>query len=162
MAKEIERKFLLSTTDLRFLAAYPSTPITQGYLHGSGMTSRVRIAGDQAFLTLKGKAQDLERDEWEYPIPLDDAKDMLDKHALGMLVHKMRYRVPVGAHVWEVDVFGGHMDGLVVAEVELSSANEAFVKPSWAGKEVTYEKGFSNKSMALRPRKPLTLVKRAA
>lgn len=162
MAHEIERKFLLVNDDLQFLKSHPSIAIVQGYLHESGMTSRVRIAGDQAYLTLKGKAVGLVRDEFEYPIPLADAQEMLEKHTIGQLIHKTRYAVLVGDHVWEVDVFEGHMAGLVVAEIELSAADETFVKPSWAGREVTNEKGFSNKSMALRPRSPLALVKRVA
>lgn len=162
MAKEIERKFLLSTTDLSFLQAYPSTRIVQGYLHESGMTSRVRIAGDEGFLTLKGKAKGLVRDEWEYSIPKDEAEEILAKHAVGRLIHKTRYAVPFGGHTWEVDVFEQELKGLVVAEIELAHAAERFQRPHWVGVEVTLNKAFTNKNLAQAKRKPLALAYAAA
>lgn len=158
MAKEIERKFLLSTADLSFLKAYPGTTIVQGYLHESGMTSRVRIAGDEAFLTLKGKAQGLVRDEYEYPIPRADAEEILMKHAIGKLIYKTRYAIPAGAHTWEVDVFEGDLKGLVIAEIELAGAAEAFQKPRWVGTEVSHDKAYTNKNLAHAKRKPLTIA----
>lgn len=162
MAKEIERKYLLATQDLSFLKDYIGVPIVQGYLHESGMTSRVRIAGDQAFLTLKGKAQGLSKDEYEYPIPMADAREMLEKHTVGRLVTKTRYSIPAGPHIWEVDVFSGHLSGLIVAEIELTAESELFDAPQWVGQEVSHNKAFKNKKLALAARAPLTLVSRAA
>lgn len=158
MAKEIERKFLLSTTDLSFLKAFPAIAIVQGYLHESGMTSRVRIAGDQAFLTLKGKADGLVRDEWEYPIPRTDAEEILRKHAIGNLIHKTRYVIPAGVHAWEVDVFEGNLKGLVIAEIELARADDVFDKPCWVGVEVSHNKAYTNKNLAYAKRKPLAIA----
>lgn len=162
MAKEIERKFLLSTTDLRFLKAYPSIAIVQGYLHESGMTSRVRIAGDNAFLTLKGKAQGISRDEYELPMPLQMAQELLAKQAIGRLVYKTRYAIPAGPHTWEVDVFERELAGLVVAEIELRHESDVFEKPSWVGLEVSHNKAYTNKNLAQAKRKPLALVPLAA
>lgn len=163
MAKEIERKFLLSTSNLNFLKAYAGTTIVQGYLHESGMTSRVRIAGDQAFLTLKGKAEGLVRDEWEFPIPRADAEEILMKQAIGRLIYKTRYAIPAGAHTWEVDVFEGDLKGLVIAEIELGHADDAFQKPSWVGTEVSHNKAYTNKNLAHAKRKPLAIaIPRAA
>lgn len=162
MAIEIERKFLLSTQDLGFLSGFTGTPIVQGYLHSEGMTSRVRIAGASAFLTLKGKAKGLQRPEFEYPIPMGDAKELLQAHAVSRLVTKTRYCIPVSRHVWEVDVFSGHLKGLVVAEIELSSKFETFDKPDWVGLEVTKNKAFTNKNLAQAKRPPLVEVLQAA
>lgn len=162
MAIEIERKFLLATQDLAFLTDYVGTPIVQGYLHDEGMTSRVRIAGDTAYLTLKGKARGLARPEFEYPIPLADAKELLSNHVVGRLITKTRYRIPAGRHIWEVDVFSGHLKGLVVAEIELTNETEKFRKPRWVGIEVTKNKAFTNKSLAMGKRIPLVPVAQAA
>lgn len=162
MAIEIERKFLLATQDLSFLADYVGTPIVQGYLHSEGMTSRVRIAGAAAYLTLKGKAKGLKRPEFEYPIPMADAKELLQAHAISRLVTKTRYCIPVGHHVWEVDVFSGHLQGLVIAEIELSSEMEEFDRPAWLGLEVTGNKAFTNKNLAQAKRAPLVEVLQAA
>ena len=157
MAKEIERKFLLATPDLSFLKPYAGTTIIQGYLHESGMTSRVRIAGDAAFLTLKGKAEGLVRDEWEFPIPRADAEEILMKQAIGKLIYKTRYAIPAGAHTWEVDVFEGDLKGLVVAEIELVQADDVFDMPSWVGTEVSHDKAYTNKNLARAKRKPLAI-----
>ena len=152
MAIEIERKFLLKTDSLKFLEGCQSVPVIQGYLHENGMTSRVRIMGRRAFLTLKGKAKGCSRPEFEYSIPLADAKELLSTHVQSELVTKVRYYVPHDGQTWEVDVFKGKYEGLVVAEIELNSEDQIFTKPSWVGEEVTDMKSLSNKSLAFSKR----------
>lgn len=163
MATEIERKFLLATQDHRFLQNYDCASIVQGYLHETGMTTRVRIVNaEKAFLTLKGKAKGLRMPEYEYPLPLADAKDMLANNIVGRLVTKMRYFIPVGRHTWEVDVFTGFLQGLVVAEIEVADEADEFERPAWIGLEVTTNKAFKNKQLALSKSVPLVMVSKAA
>lgn len=145
MAKEIERKFLVQ--DLSIIAGIVGTPITQGYVAEGGLLVRVRRAGDKAFLTLKGPRVGLSCGEWEYPIPLDEALEMLEYSTGGML-SKTRYNVPVGPHTFEVDVFEGGLAGLVVAEVELSDEAEAVELPAWLGREVSYDMAYTNINLA--------------
>jgi adenylate cyclase len=148
MSTEIERKFLLNTLDLSFLKGRRSVPVLQGYLHETGMTSRVRVMGRRAFLTLKGKAKGCSRPEYEYPIPLADAKEMLSRHATSELVSKVRHYVTCAGMTWEVDVFKGKHEGLVIAEIELQFEDQVFEKPTWVGDGVTHIKSLSNKSLA--------------
>lgn len=159
MAKEIERKFLVR--DTKFLRGLVGTPIVQGYLNEEGMTTRVRIAGAQAWITLKGKISRMAKDEYEYPIPLSDAKEMLKKYCGRRIVVKTRYCIPVGKHTFEVDVFAGALDGFVMAEVEMRKADEKVVLPIWIGREVTGVRGFSNRSLSKTQEIP-KLKKRAA
>lgn len=151
MSIEIERKFLTK----------PNTPwqdlaegviYKQGYLsreHGS--TVRVRIAGDSAFLTIKGQTQGISRREFEYSIPIADAQIMLDEQCQKPLIEKTRYKIPVEGHVWEVDVFAGDNDGLVVAEIELNSEDETFTKPDWLGAEVSGDPRYYNSNLIDQP-----------
>jgi adenylate cyclase len=178
MVAEIERRFLPATRDLSFLEGIEGIPIVQGYLHNEGMTSRVRIAGDNAFLTFKGKSQGKKlkvknkskskavkcraKPEFEYPIPMDDALELIEEHTIGKLVIKTRYPVPVGEHIWEVDVFHGHLQGLVICEVELTSLKEEFEVPAWAGMEITGIKQYSNRNLSREDRAPLILLAQAA
>lgn len=151
MAFEIERKFLI---DGNFIdQAKSKLFITQAYLSlDKERTVRIRIQNNQAFLTIKGKsnASGLSRFEWEKEIDLIEAKALL-KLAIGSSIEKIRYRIPIGNHVFEVDVFAGENKGLIVAEVELKSETESFIKPSWLGKEVTGDNRYYNANLVLNP-----------
>ena len=138
MAQEIERKFLVKDSSFKELA-FSSSRIAQGYICSSrGRTVRVRIRDEKGYLTIKGPAGEngLSRYEWEKEIPLDEAQELMKLCAPGM-IDKTRYLVQSGNHVFEVDEFYGENEGLVVAEVELSSENESFKKPDFIGEEVT-------------------------
>ena len=149
MAKEIERKFLVDTSKL------PTLPkgqiMKQGYIPTQGITVRARISDDQAFLTLKGRATGLSRSEFEYPIPVEDAQQILNELCTHPLIEKTRYLIPYGDHTWELDIFEGDNQGLVVAEIELSSENESFEKPEWITKEVSYDTKYRNSNLIAHP-----------
>ena len=145
---EIERKFLVRSSDYKRLA-HKSYRIKQGYIcSGGGKTVRVRQRDDQGFLTIKGPSPDggLSRYEFEREIPVDDAKAMLTL-CRGGLIEKTRYLIPFAGHTFEVDEFHGANDGLIFAEVELGSADEAFEKPDFLGPEVTGNSHFYNKHL---------------
>jgi len=145
MAIEIERKFLVEGNDWR---NKPGTLFRQGYLNrDKERTVRVRIAGEQAYLTIKGISIGASRAEFEYEIPVTDAEQLL-LLCDGPLIEKTRYLVPHAGMVWEVDEFHGANHGLVVAEIELQSEDQQFDKPSWAGQEVTDDKRYFNSSLA--------------
>ena len=148
MGIEIERKFLVSGDAWRNNSG---VPYRQGYLNrDKARTVRVRIAGDTAFLTIKGKSTGATRAEFEYPVPLEDAQALL---ALcdGPLIEKTRYIVLYAGHRWEVDEFAGDNAGLVVAELELSAEDEAFEHPAWLGTEVTHDARYFNSNLATHP-----------
>jgi len=150
MAVEIERKFLLA--DSSFLQGRSGERLLQGYISaGARATVRVRIGADQAWLTLKGRSDGISRLEFEYPIPLADAESCLAQLCEQPLLIKTRYRVPVGAHVWEVDVFAGENAGLIVAEIELASEDEQFLRPEWLGEEVSGDPRYFNSSLMRHP-----------
>jgi len=150
MGLEIERKFLVTGTAWRALAAGVLT--RQGYLASAvDRTVRVRIAGERGFLTVKGKSRDLSRAEFEYAIPVEDAAAMLAGLCEKPLIEKTRYRVPFGAHTWEVDEFHGANAGLVVAEVELASADEEPALPPWVGREVSRDERYFNVNLVKKP-----------
>jgi adenylate cyclase len=142
MAKEIERKFLVDKDKLPPLSNPQN--IIQGYIPSSNATVRVRINNDKAFLTLKGKTKGISRSEFEYPIPIEDAKDILDELCIKPYIEKKRYNIHIGKHIWEIDVFEGQHEGLIVAEIELSSEDEAFEKPSWVIKDVSHDYRYKN------------------
>ena len=149
MAKEIERKFLVSGQRWRAFAN-EGTAIRQAYIVAQDDRSlRVRIYGDgRARITLKVGHTALVRDEYEFDIDREEAEDML-RHAIGNVIEKVRYRVPHEDHVWEIDVYDGIHRGLVIAEVELSSIHDEPEMPNWVGREVTGESQYTNQSMAL-------------
>ncbi len=123
----------------------------QGYLASSERAVvRVRVDGARGVLTIKGRTDGISRAEFEYEIPADDARQMLSTLA-GAVVEKTRYRIPHGEHVWEVDVFSGANAGLVVAEIELSSPDEPFDRPSWLGAEVSHDPRYRNSLLAVEP-----------
>ena len=149
MAKEIERKFLVSGQRWRTFAD-EGIAIRQAYIVAQDDRSlRVRIYGNgQSRITLKVGHTALVRDEYEFEIDRDEAEDML-RHAIGNVIQKVRYKVPHEGHVWEVDVYEGAHRGLVIAEVELASIHDDPALPNWVGREVTGESQYSNQSMAL-------------
>jgi adenylate cyclase len=151
MAQEIERKFLV--TGAFRDAAISRTRIVQGYLSSvPERTVRVRIKDGQGFLTIKGigNASGASRFEWEREIPLTDAEQLLAICEPGV-IDKVRHLVPVGAHTFEVDEFHGANEGLVIAEVELSSETDALARPPWLGDEVTGDARYYNSMLMKRP-----------
>jgi adenylate cyclase len=148
MATEIERKFLVQGTDWRHVAG---VPFSQGYLNrDKERTVRVRIAGDKAFLTIKGVTQGATRAEFEYEIPVADAEHLL-KLSDGPIVQKNRHVIVHEGSTWEVDEFLGDNAGLVVAEIELSSEDQQFSRPPWLGMEVTHDSRYFNSNLARHP-----------
>lgn len=149
MAVEIERKFLVQGDAWRLGAQ--GVRYVQGYLNrDKARTVRVRIAGTQGFLTVKGESVGATRAEFEYPIPLADAQALLPL-CEGPLIDKTRYAIAVGATLWEVDEFAADNAGLVLAEVELPSEAAAFERPSWLGMEVTHDARYFNSSLSRHP-----------
>ena len=154
MTLEIERKFLVEG-DFRPFAASASH-IVQGYICAErGRTVRVRLRDEAGFLTIKGPSTDdgLSRSEFEYPVSADDARALL-RLCQGGIIDKTRWLVPMAdGHIFEVDEFHGDNAGLIVAEVELGSTEEDFVRPEWIGKEVTGDRRYYNSQLRARPDK---------
>ena len=151
MGVEVERKFLV-TGDAWRDAVTSATRIVQGYIaQTETATVRVRVRAETGYLTIKGATTGVARSEYEYEIPVDDALGMLEEMAQGPVIDKVRHLVPVGTHVWEVDVFAGANAPLVMAEVELASADEHFVLPAWAGAEVSEDGRYFNVNLAREP-----------
>jgi len=149
MALETERKFLVVGEGWRRLGT--PVPYAQGYLQrGTGRTVRVRIAGEEAFLTVKGPVTGITRQEFEYPIPLKDARAMLPL-CDGPVIQKTRTKIPHGGLLWEVDEFGGENEGLLIAEVELSRPDERVELPDWVGAEVTGDARYYNSNLTVHP-----------
>lgn len=150
MGTEIERKFLVQGEGWRSLAQ--GVVYRQGYITASpDRTVRVRIAGDQGYLTLKGASHGISRSEYEYAIPLQDATEMLDQLCQRPLIEKTRYRIPWGNLVWEVDEFAGENQGLIMAEVELTDPNQTVTFPDWIGAEVSADPRYFNANLAKHP-----------
>lgn len=152
MSTEIERKFLVDG-DFRMGESH-SYRITQGYVcPQSGRTVRVRRRDDRGFITIKGPSLDggISRFEWEKEITLDDVQQLMT--LCDNVIDKTRHIVPFGGHIFEVDEFYGDNEGLVIAEVELQSVDEVFLKPDWLGKEVTGDKKYYNSQLTLNPYK---------
>lgn len=150
MGREIERKFLVATDAWRAGVVAADT-LRQGYLCADPeRTVRIRLAGEKAWLTVKGRAHGSSRAEFEYRIPITDVQELLQM-CLSPLVEKTRHRVPFGGRTWEVDVFAGANRGLVLAEVELDAADAAVALPPWLGKEVTDDHRYANANLAARP-----------
>ncbi len=149
MGVEIERKFIADAAMLP--EPEKSVRLEQGYLDHARIMARVRIAGDRAFLTLKGTEGGTTRAEFEYPIPLGDARELLRSFALQGRVTKTRRYQRHGGRIWEVDVFDGANEGLVLAEVELSSENEDVEIPPWVKREVSDDPRYFNAFLATHP-----------
>lgn len=151
MAQEIERKFLVKGNYKE--VAYSSSRIAQGYIcRTSGRTVRVRIRDEKGFLTIKGPSLDggISRYEWEHEISLNEARELMKLCEPG-IIDKTRYLVRSGNHVFEVDEFYGENQGLIMAEVELASAEETFDKPSFIGREVTGDIRYYNSYLTANP-----------
>jgi adenylate cyclase len=150
MGREIERKFLLRDDTWR-AAVHRSMRLRQAYLSEAGRASvRVRIADTHATLNIKGARLGVSREEYEYPIPLDDAEELMTICASHPVV-KTRHLVRHGAHTWEIDEFDGANAGLIVAEIELDDAEESFARPDWLGKEVSDDARYYNAALARKP-----------
>lgn len=152
MAQEIERKFLVLSSDFKD-EAFKKTHIKQGYLSSvPERTVRVRIKGNKGFITVKGisNASGASRFEWEKEIPHADAEELLLICEPG-IIDKTRFEVKAGNFTFEIDEFYGENDGLVIAEIELMDENDRFEKPSWIGKEVTGEKKYYNAMLVKNP-----------
>jgi len=150
MGKEIEKKFLITGDDWRRLGT--GELYCQGYLNSEkGRTVRVRIINDRGILTIKGPNVGATRLEYEYDIPLAEAREMLDRLCHKPLIEKTRYTVPFAGFTWEVDEFKGENDGLLFAEIELEYEGQDFTKPSWIGKEVTDDSRYYNANLVKNP-----------
>lgn len=149
---EIERKFLV-ISEVFIGESFAQKRIVQAYLSSvPERTVRIRIKGDKGFITIKGKSNDsgTTRLEWEKEISLQEAESLLSICESG-IIDKIRYEVKVGNHVFEVDVFSGDNEGLIIAEIELQSENEWFEKPIWLGEEVTNDERFYNSFLIKKP-----------
>jgi adenylate cyclase len=151
MPQEIERKFLVQQVAWDALEKPLPIAIQQGYIFADESKSvRIRRKGDKAFLTIKQSVSEIVREEFEYAIPVEDATYMLEKMA-NAVISKGRYEIAYEGHLWEVDVFEGDNEGLIVAEIELKHDREAFEKPSWLGEEVSNDPRYLNVHLAERP-----------
>ncbi|MAA74240.1 MAG: CYTH domain protein [Salinisphaeraceae bacterium] len=151
MGVEIERKFLLAGDAWRREVCRVHE-ITQGYLAQAQRSSvRIRLQDDQANLNIKSAEAGAQRLEYEYPLPPDQAREMLDRLCLPGRIAKRRHIVSRGDHVWEIDEFLEHNSGLVVAEIELAEPNEAFDRPAWLGPEVTDLHRYYNHALSHHP-----------
>lgn len=149
MGVEIERKYLVNTQ--LWKPSSGGTDLRQGYLcRTPERTVRVRIGGDRAWITVKGVTQGISRPEFEYEVPVSDAREML---ALcdGPLVEKTRYLEEYEGQTWEVDVFHGANQGLVIAEIELDDPDQAVELPVWVGRDVSGDRRYANSSLSVVP-----------
>jgi len=150
MGVEIERKFLIISD--AYKEGAQGKVYRQGYLNTEKeRIVRVRIVGDEAFLTIKGLSRGIQRTEFEYSIPLSDATQLLEDLCQKPLIEKTRYKVPFEGHTWEIDEFHGENEGLVVAEIELSHRKEHFSKPPWVGKDVSHDWRYFNSNLLVHP-----------
>lgn len=150
MAMEIERKFLVKDATWKNHAL--GVLYRQGYLLAEkGCTIRVRVVDQGGFLTIKGRTSGLSRSEYEYPIPVQDANEMLDRLCLKPLIEKYRYRVEHAGLVWEVDEFLDENRGLILAEVELQEEGQAIALPPWIGEEVSHDPRYYNANLVRHP-----------
>jgi adenylate cyclase len=156
MAREIERKFLVRNDAWRRNSA-PGVVMRQGYLNDvtrerePRASVRVRVAGERSWLNVKSATLGIQRLEFEYAIPVADAREMLASLCAGRTIEKTRHVVLHRGHEWEVDVFHGRNEGLVVAELELRAQDEAFEHPPWLGEEVSGDPRYYNVSLARNP-----------
>jgi CYTH domain-containing protein len=149
MALEIERKFLVKENDWR---NGQGTMYLQGYLNSDeNRNVRVRVVNDRGYLTVKGISQGATRVEYEYEIPKAEADAMLDNLCEKPLITKKRYKIVFKGFVWEVDEFLGENQGLIIAELELESEDQVFIKPEWIGEEVTGDPKYFNSNLIQRP-----------
>lgn len=159
MPREIEHKFLLKNDAWR-ADVQRCRPMSQGYLASGGRVSvRVRVAGDEAWLNIKAGGLVASRQEYEYPVPVDEARELLEL-AEGPLIEKTRHFVEHGGKTWEIDEFHGENVGLVVAELELDREDEPFARPPWLGREVTHLERYYNLCLVTHPYRAWTEAER--
>ena len=149
MGKEIERKFIVKKDIWENFRKPTPTFIRQGYLLITDQTTiRVRYTETKGTMTIKGKQQGISRDEYEYEIPLDEAKEIFENHCSKTL-SKYRYKIPIESVVWEIDEYINNLSGLIIAEVELVNEDQKIdILPEWIGEEVTMDFKFSNAFLA--------------
>jgi len=151
MALEIEHKYLVKPEAWARVAPHKSVTLQQAYLlTDPEKTIRVRTMNDSAYMTIKGKSQGASRLEYEYEIPHSDALELM-RHFGSRLVEKTRHYVDVEGRTWEVDEFKGHNEGLLLAEIELSSEDEAYSLPDWVGHNVTEDQRYANSNLSIHP-----------
>lgn len=151
MPLEIERKFLIKEDWKEIAKDAKGLHVRQGYLcKNSSCTVRIRTMNGQGFLTVKGKSTGISRQEFEYEVPQAEAEELM-LLCSGAIVEKMRYFVSYEGKTWELDVFKGDNEGLVVAEIELKSEEENFAIPAWAGEDVSHDKRYTNSSLSQHP-----------
>jgi adenylate cyclase len=150
MPREIERKYLVRNNSWR--TPVKGTRYRQGYLSTEPARNvRVRVGAGRGFITVKGLTVNLARPEYEYPIPVEDANEMLDTLCLKPIIEKVRYTIEHAGLLWEVDEFEGENAGLVIAEVELAEADQTILLPDWIGEEVTDDARYYNSSLITNP-----------
>jgi adenylate cyclase len=149
MPTEIERKFLVKGEAWCTLGT--GFVYRQGYIATGARTVRVRVVGEQGYLTIKGPTIGVARAEYEYAIPVEHALEMLQFLCDRPLIEKIRYRIPWAGLLWEIDEFAGENQGLIMAEVELHEANQPIEFPNWIGEEVTHDPRYYNSSLAKYP-----------
>lgn len=150
MGQEIERKFLLKSNSWKEGAF--GDYYCQGYLSSQKeRTVRVRIIGEQGYLTIKGPSKGASRMEFEYQIDFNEAKTMLEELCEQPLIEKYRYKIQQDQFIWEIDEFLGKNQGLIIAEIELEHENQKYPKPDWLGKEVTNDPRYFNSNLVSNP-----------
>lgn len=150
MATEIERKFLVKGDGWRSLGL--GEIYRQGYIaNNNGRTVRVRVVGEQGYLTIKGSTTGMKRAEFEYKIPVKDAQELLETLCDRPFIEKTRYKILIGNLIWEVDEFWGENQGLILAEVELETEDQNIDIPDWIGEEVTSDPRYYNVNLVKNP-----------
>ena len=150
MAKEIERKFLVKGDSWRGLVE--GSVYRQGYIATQDKAAvRIRIVGEKSYLTIKGPSIKYSRLEFEYPIPVEDAQEMLEALCERPFIEKIRYKIQSGGLIWEIDEFDGVNKGLILAEVELTDENQEIELPSWIGQEVSHDSRYFNSNLVKHP-----------
>lgn len=151
MALEIEKKFLVNKELWDAIEKPNAIFIKQAFvLQQDKKVARARIKADKAYLTIKGKSKGISRLEFEYEIPISDAEEMISELS-GPSIEKDRYEIKFESHLWEVDVFFGENEGLIVAEIELTAEDEFFEKPGWVGEEVSDDPRYFNSNLENNP-----------
>ena len=144
---EIERKFLVDKEKWELVNKPAPKRIVQAYLvRTPEKTIRVRVKDEKGFLTIKGPTVGISRSEFEYEIPLNEANELIEQFA-DKVIEKYRYEITVGYHLWEVDEFHGKLEGLLLAEIELTSEDEAFEKPDWVAEDVSLDQQYFNSNL---------------
>jgi adenylate cyclase len=142
--EEIEYKYLVDKVKWNAVNKPKGELIVQGFLHNTkACVVRIRIKGSKGFLTIKGETKGITRKEFEYEIPVNEAQEIVDSF-ISKSIRKIRYEIPFGTHTWEVDVFEGALDGLIIAELEVTSEAEKFETPDWVTEDVSHDPSYYN------------------